>query len=177
MADKLLGARGGELVGKHQAKRFVTRLEELKIAFNRAKDRQRILQEDPQVISAQFKLITDTKAQYDVYNDDVHNFNKTSFQIGIISLIKVIIGLERRTQPNLIQLGNREWIIVIQSICATRYATLLFIIYKRCVHISAQYKEIDILYNQKLLVSKNGQINNALSLKWLKHFNAQIKAR
>ena len=51
MADKLLAARGKELVGKRWPGRFVTRSDELKIAFNRAKDRQRILQEDPEVIS------------------------------------------------------------------------------------------------------------------------------
>jgi hypothetical protein len=34
MADKLLAVRGSELVGKLLAKRFVTRLAELKIAFN-----------------------------------------------------------------------------------------------------------------------------------------------
>jgi hypothetical protein len=43
MADKLLGVRGGELAGKHWAERFVTRSAELKMAFNQAKDRQRIL--------------------------------------------------------------------------------------------------------------------------------------
>jgi hypothetical protein len=43
MANKLLGVRGGEPVGKHWAERFVTRLDALKMAFNRAKDRQRIL--------------------------------------------------------------------------------------------------------------------------------------
>ena len=49
------------------------------MAFNRAKDRQRILQEDPEVISAWFKLVKDTKAIYGVYDDDIYNFNKTSF--------------------------------------------------------------------------------------------------
>jgi hypothetical protein len=43
MADKLLGVRGGQPVGKCWAERFVTRSAELKMAFNRAKDRQRIL--------------------------------------------------------------------------------------------------------------------------------------
>jgi hypothetical protein len=37
MADKLLAARGGEPVGKRWAARLVTRSEELKMAFNRAK--------------------------------------------------------------------------------------------------------------------------------------------
>jgi hypothetical protein len=49
------------------------------MAFNRAKDRQRILQEDPEIISAWFKVVEDTKAKYGVYNDDVHNFDETSF--------------------------------------------------------------------------------------------------
>jgi hypothetical protein len=79
MADKLLAARGGELVGKCWAERFVTRSNELKMAFNRAKDRQRILQEDPEIIRVWFKLVEETKAKYGVYEDDIHNFNKTGF--------------------------------------------------------------------------------------------------
>jgi hypothetical protein len=49
------------------------------MAFNRAKDRQRILQENPETISAWFKLVEDTKAKYGVHDYDVHNFNKTGF--------------------------------------------------------------------------------------------------
>ena len=42
IVNKLLGARGGEPVGKCWVERFVTRLDKLKMAFNQAKDRQRI---------------------------------------------------------------------------------------------------------------------------------------
>ena len=79
MADKLLGERGSRLVGKNWPTRFVTRLSELKMAFNRAKDRQRILQEDPEVISAWFKLVEETIAKYSVYPNNVHNFDETGF--------------------------------------------------------------------------------------------------
>jgi hypothetical protein len=34
MADNLLGVRGGEPVGKHWSERFVTCLDQLKMAFN-----------------------------------------------------------------------------------------------------------------------------------------------
>jgi hypothetical protein len=122
MADKLLGVRGGKLVSKHWAERFITRSDELKMAFNRAKDRQRILQEDPEVIGAWFKLVEDTKAKYGVLNDDVHNFDETGFQMGVIGSMKVVTGAERRTRPELIQPGDREWVTVIQSICAAGYA-------------------------------------------------------
>ena len=108
MADKLLGVRGGQPVGKHWAERFVTRSDELKMAFNRAKDRQRILQEDPTVIGAWFELVEETKVKYGVHDDDVHNFDETGFQMGVISSMKVVTGSERRSRPDLIQPGNRE---------------------------------------------------------------------
>jgi hypothetical protein len=63
MANKLLGVRSGKPVGKHWAERFVMRSAELKMAFNQAKDRQRILQEDPEVIGAWFKLVEETQCK------------------------------------------------------------------------------------------------------------------
>jgi hypothetical protein len=51
----------------------------LKIAFNQTKDKQRILQENPKVINIWFKLVKETKAKYNVYNNNIHNFNKTRF--------------------------------------------------------------------------------------------------
>jgi len=81
---------------------------ELKMALNRAKDRLRILQEDPETIGAWFTLVEDTKAKYSVYDNDVHNFNETSFQMGVISSIKVVTGSERHARPDLIQPGDRE---------------------------------------------------------------------
>src|SRR5277367_4651592 len=92
MADKLLGIRSSRLVGKHWAERFITRSNELKMAFNRAKDLQRILQENLEIISAWFKLVEDTKAKYGVLDDDVHNFDETGFQMGVIGLMKVVTG-------------------------------------------------------------------------------------
>jgi hypothetical protein len=177
MADKLLAARGGQPVGKRWAERLVTRSDELKMAFNRAKDRQRILQEDPEVISAWFKLVSETRAKYGIHEDDVHNFDETGFQMGVIGSMKVVTGSERRSRPDLVQPGDREWVTVIQSICAAGYTTPPFIIYKGRVHISAWYQETDIPRDWKLSVSENGWTNNTLGLKWLKHFDAHTKAR
>jgi hypothetical protein len=79
MADKVLGVRGGEPVGKKWAARYITRSNALKMAFNWAKDRQRILQEDPEVIGAWFKLVEETKAKWGVHDEDIHNFDETGF--------------------------------------------------------------------------------------------------
>jgi hypothetical protein len=102
MADKVLGVRGGEPVGKKWAAQFITRSNALKMAFNQAKDRQRILQEDPEVIGTWFKLMEETKAKWGVHDQDIHNFDETGFQIGIIGSMKVVTGSERRSQPNLV---------------------------------------------------------------------------
>jgi hypothetical protein len=175
MADKLLGVRGGKLFGRHWAEHFVTRSYQLKMLFNQAKHRQRILQEDLETIGAWFKLVEDTKAKYGIHNDDVHNFDETGFQMGIIGSMKVVTGAERRAWPELVQPGNCEWVTVIQSICAAGYAIPPFIIYKERVHISAWYEEADILRNWKVSVSENGWTNNVLELEWLKHFDAHTK--
>jgi spore germination protein YaaH len=73
------------------------RLAKLKMAFNQAKDRQAILQEDAKVTSAWFKLVDKTKAKYGVYSHDVHNFDKTDFQMGINGTMKTVAGAKRCT--------------------------------------------------------------------------------
>ena len=60
MANKLLEARGGGMVSKNWTRRFVKRSDELKMSFNRAKDRQRAKQEDPVIISNWFQLVKNT---------------------------------------------------------------------------------------------------------------------
>ncbi len=119
----------------------------------------------------------DTKVKYGIHNDDVHNFDETGFQMGVIGSMKVVTSAERRTRPELIQPGDREWVTVIQSICAAGYATPPFIIYKGRVHISAWYEEADIPHDWKISVSENGWTNNVLGLEWLKHFDRHTKAR
>ena len=76
--------------------------------------------------------------------------------MGVISSMKVVTGAERRTRPALVQPGDREWVTVIQSVCAARSFTPPFIIYKGRVHLSAWYEEADIPRNWKLSVSENG---------------------
>jgi hypothetical protein len=121
--------------------------------------------------------VEETKAKYGVHNEDIHNFDETDFQMGVIGSMKVVTGAERCTRPDLIQPGNCEWVTVIQSICAARYATPPFIIYKRRVHISAWYEEASIPSNWKLSVSENGWTDYGLGLEWLKHFNAHTKTQ
>jgi hypothetical protein len=47
---------------------------------------------------------------------DIYNVDEIGFMIGIIASSMVIIGIEKRQNPKKVQPGNREWVIVIQSI-------------------------------------------------------------
>jgi hypothetical protein len=66
------------------------------MAFNQAKNCQKILQEDLEITGAWFKLVEDTKAKYGVHDNNVHNFDKTGFQLGVIGSMKVVTSAERR---------------------------------------------------------------------------------
>ena len=79
MADRLLGERGGSLVGINWPITFVNRTPGIKTHINRPYDRQRALYKDLEVISAWFKLVENIKVKYGITNIDSYNFNKTSF--------------------------------------------------------------------------------------------------
>ena len=43
------------------------------------------------------------QAKYGVHNDDdLHNFDETGFQMGVIGSMKVVTGSERRARPDII---------------------------------------------------------------------------
>jgi hypothetical protein len=76
--------------------------------------------------------------------------------MGVIGSMKVVTGSERRTRPELVQPGDREWVTVIQSVCTAGPCIPPFIIYKGRVHISAWYEEAGMPRNWMLSVSENG---------------------
>ena len=95
MANFILESRGGKRVGTRWAQRFVARRPELKTRFNRVYDFQRALYEDPELISAWFRLVENIRAKYGVLDCDFYNFDKTGFIIGVICAIIVITRIDR----------------------------------------------------------------------------------
>ncbi|KAF1922576.1 DDE-domain-containing protein, partial [Didymella exigua CBS 183.55] len=91
--------------------------------------------------------------------------------------LKVVTGLERRAQLELVQPGDREWVTIIQSICAARYATLPFIIYKGRVYISAYSYARDHSSTLRSSLQITLLCMKKVALRVLKHFNKHTKAR
>jgi hypothetical protein len=52
--------------------------------------------------------VEETKTKYNIYDDNVYNFNEAGFVIGKITTQLVVIGAERRGRPRAFQTGNRE---------------------------------------------------------------------
>jgi hypothetical protein len=44
--------------------------------------------------------------EYSILDDDIYNFNKTGFQMGVIVTVKVVTGTDRAGRPRIIQPGN-----------------------------------------------------------------------
>ena len=177
IANSLRAERNLGYVSLNQPSTFVKRQPELTVKFNRKYDYKRALCEDPEVIQGWFSLVANIKAKYSIQDDDTYNFDKASFIIGQISTGAVVIALERQGRLKVVQLGNREQIIVIQGVNAKGQAILPFIIFKVYYYLSSQYKKEDLPQDQEIRVSNNSQTTNKLSLDWLQYFNAHTKER
>ncbi len=87
--------------------RFINWHFELKSRYNRKYDYQRAKCEDPEVMQAWFRLVQNTIAKYGIADEDIYNFDKTSFQIGVIATAKVVTAAKKERTDS-IQPRNRE---------------------------------------------------------------------
>jgi hypothetical protein len=95
-------------VGQHWVANFVKRHQALQSRYNCKYNYQRAKYEDPTIIQEWFRLVQNTITKYRIYNEDIYNFDKTGFQIGVITTVKVITGSEHSSWPVSIQPGNRK---------------------------------------------------------------------
>jgi hypothetical protein len=116
--NSLPAERNQPPVGKNWAGTFVKRRPELTVKFNRRYDYKRALCEDSEVIQSWFCLVENTKAKYDILDEDTYNFDESGFMMGVISTGAVVTGSERRDRPKTVQQGDREWASIIASINA-----------------------------------------------------------
>ena len=87
----------------------------------------------------------------------------------------VFTGSEKRSNPKKIQPGNRNWVTIIQGICAAGWAIPPFVIFGGKVLISSWYAGLP--RDWVIETSDNGWTTNELGVRWLKHFDAHTKDR
>ena len=137
MADLLLSERGESPVGKNWTTNFIKRRTEIKAKFCQKYDYKRAKCEDPKIIQEWFSLIRNVVAKYGILEQDIYNFDEAGFAMGVIATAKVVTSSEAKSRPKTTQLGNREWVLIIQGVNSYGWALPPFIIFKAQNHLSA----------------------------------------
>lgn len=177
MADRLRTDRNASRVGPRWAENFVKRHPELTTRFRRRIDYQRAQCEDPDVINAWFRLIRNMIAKYGIQEADIYNFDETGFLMGMLSSAKVVTSSERSSRPRTKQPGNREFVTVIQGVCATGWTLPPYIVVKGKFHLTSWYQNGRLPSDWRIHTSTNGWTTNEIGLDWIKHFDQCTKAR
>jgi hypothetical protein len=128
-----------QTVGTKWVANFIKRYPELSSVYNRKFDIQRVEVEDPKLISLWFKLVGDTIAKYGVTEEDIFNFDKTGFQMGVILTSKVITSSDRKGRLRTKQPGNRKWVTTIEAVNVRGWVIPPFIIFNGKLHLSTWY--------------------------------------
>jgi hypothetical protein len=125
MANLLLEKRGTTpvlSVGDKWDYNFVKPHPLLSSRFSRRYNYERAKCEDSKVIREWFNLIQKTILQFGIDPDDVYNFDETGFAMGLTATARVITRSEYYGRRALLQLGNREWVTVIECTNASGWA-------------------------------------------------------
>ena len=175
MASLLLQSRGSSFsstpptVGKNWPTEFIKRHPGLKTRFSRKYDYKRAENENPAIIIEWFKLVEKTIQDNGILADDIYNFDESGFAMGINATTKVITRAFFHGRRGVLQAGNREWVTVIETICASGRALPPYIIFKGKKFMARWFD--DLPKQWALNVSPRGWTSNDIGLDWLqKHF-------
>ena len=171
IANLLLALRNSKPVGTKQAQRFIDTQPSLKTRFSRPYNYQRALYKDPKVIGNQFRLLRNIMAKYGITDNNLYNFNKTSFIIGQITSTLVITHSNRHRKAKSIQPRNRKQATAIKYINTKGWYILPFIIIQGTYHLTNQTTESGFPANQVIKPTLNKQTDNKTGLKQIQHFN------
>lgn len=157
MANILLAARSENppaTVGKNWPSSFINRRKELRTRFSRRYDYQSALNEDPKLLRQWFSTVQRTINEKGIQPEDIYNFDKTGFAMGLISAQKVVTRAEYYGRRSILQPGNREWVTAIEAICADGYSLPLCIIFQGKVYQAGWFDNLP--KDWRFEVSNNG---------------------
>ena len=177
MTDYILASRGAPRVGKQWPYRFIQRREELRTRFSRAYDFQRALCEDPELISAWFRLVFNMRAKYGILDCDLYNFDETGFMMGMICPSMVVTRSDRRGKGKAVQPGNREWATAITCVSGDGFDVPPFLLVQGQYHLSNWYSETGLPPTWAIKPTSSGWTDNNTGLDWIQHFDRSTRAR
>jgi hypothetical protein len=145
MANILLAARGSyppPTVGKNWASTFINRREEIRSRFSKRYDYRRELNEDPKLLREWFTTVQRVIDENGIQSEDIYNFDKTGFAMGLTLSQKVVTRAEYYGRRSILQPGNRQWVTTIEVICADGYSQPLCVIFRGKVAIAGWFDNL-----------------------------------
>uniref|UniRef100_A0A093ULC9 Tigger transposable element-derived protein 2 n=2 Tax=Talaromyces marneffei PM1 TaxID=1077442 RepID=A0A093ULC9_TALMA len=177
MANYLLSQHGDQRVGDKWVYNLVKRRPEIDSKFSRRYNYERAKCEDPKIIKEHFDRVQAAISEYGILPEDIFNFDKTGFAIGLCSTAKVITGSDQYARPKLLQPGNREWVTAIEATNSTGWALPSYIIFKAKKNVRVGWFD-DLPDDWRINISDNGWTTDQIGLEWLKtHFIPYISGR
>lgn len=86
-------------IGINWASNFVKRHSEIQTRYNRQISYKRAKQENPNIIISWLDTVQAAIQEYGIHEDDIWNFDETSFAMGLCSTSKVITLVECSERP------------------------------------------------------------------------------
>jgi hypothetical protein len=117
MADTICRASNSPPVRVRWVSSFIKRTPAIEVRVGRVYEYQRKLYEDPKIIGAWFELVKNTVNKYGILPGDTYNFDETGFQMGQISVSKVVTSIDRPGRPKQVKPTNTERVILNQGVC------------------------------------------------------------
>jgi hypothetical protein len=96
------------MVGANWVSNFLRRNKDLKTCYLCCYNYKRAKCEDPKVIRKFFEAFLKIIINYGILDNDIYNFDKTGFAMGIIATAKVVTLSENMGKPVILQPGNQE---------------------------------------------------------------------
>ncbi len=107
--------------------------------------------------------------------------DETGSTMGVVASLgasKAITSMPCIGRVCSIQLGNREWVTVIECINALGFTIPPFIIVKGKVHLASWYvQNLDLPQDWVVALSDNSWTNDELTIHWIQHFNHSTRSR
>ena len=149
---------------------FMARHPDLRAKWSRAIDQQRAFTNNPSLIYHWFQLFSETKARYNIADEDVWNIDEKGYMMGVSAGAKVV--LHRSIKEAFTSMpGNREWVTCIEAVRINGEVIPPYIIFKGKQTLSEWWEEIQSpqcsLYNACIGVSTNGWSDSDHGRHWI----------
>ena len=132
--NKKIGLKASHVTGQHAklginwTAHFLERQPELQSKYSRTLDQDRFFAEDAEIFRGWFDLYISIKIRYGILDADTYNMDEKGFMLGVAGSAKVVISkYEKQAFVN--QVGNREWVTLIEGIGGLGDSLPLYVIF------------------------------------------------